>query len=93
MKGGNVQSVILFGDTKEMLLDVVLIRNMKIGSREKRTMKKEQKIKVMEVFIERHTKKEIAEFIVNLDDSLHGLQANMGKYREEFKKLYKEKEE
>ena len=31
-------------------------------------MNKENKVKVMELFIENHTKREVAEFIVNLND-------------------------
>ena len=54
-------------------------------------MKKEEKIRIMEIFIKRHTVKEIARFIVNQDEAIEGQRENMQSFREEFKKLYREK--
>jgi hypothetical protein len=52
-------------------------------------MDKEEKIKVMELFILHHTTRQIAEFIVNLEDAVEGLTQNNKSFQEEFRKIYK----
>jgi len=50
------------------------------------TLTKEERIRMMEVFIQRHTIKEIAEFMVNLQDSVDGLSQNVHAYVEAYRK-------
>ena len=55
-------------------------------------MNKDERIKVMEVFIERKTKRDIAVFIVNIEGTIAGLIKNIKFYQEELKRLYEEME-
>ena len=50
-------------------------------------MEKEDKIKAMELLINSHTVKQIAEFIVNLDESVEGLGKNNRALAEAYRKV------
>lgn len=50
-------------------------------------MEKEEKIKAMELFIKNHTQRQIAEFVVNLDESVESLGKNNRALAEAYRKV------